>query len=326
MTFDELIQQSQDICTDDQTVSYTGMTDSLTFIKREINTTISDIHALMKEYRLEPPPKTLRTVADRTYYAYPSGLAKAESFTVDIGTITPPLKIVQSQQEWDDLQRIAIISGYPTHVFPRRDDFGLYPTPSDAFTVTVVGSYSPVRMTASDYVTGVVQVTYNSDIITTTGGVFTPSMVGRWFSLTDPTSLIPNGEWYRIGSYISPSSLGLSRTYAEETQQGCTYVIGQSPEIPEEIHAYIPYKVGSVYWTVRRQDSSRSQELLNYFYTGDFNNSRRSGRARAGILQALNDMQTHGRGNGPLIETTGSRYNSNYLNNTIWGTTLSDSS
>jgi len=326
MTFDELVQQSQDICVDDQSVSYTGMTDTLTFIKREINNTISDIHSLMKEYRLEPPPKTIRTEAEETYYAYPSGLLKAESFTIDIGSITPPLKIVQSQQEWDNFQQVAIISGFPTHVFPRRDDFGLYPTPSDAFTLTITGSYHPVRMTAGDYQTGVVAVTNNSDVITTTGGSFTQSMVGRWFSLSDGTTLTPNGEWYRVDGYISTTQMRLSRPYGESTAQGQTYIIAQSPELPEELHQYIPYKVGSVYWHTRRHDSVRAQELANYYYTGDFNNTRRTGSIRNGILATLHDMQTNGRGNGPLIETKSRYFSDGYLNNTIWGTTISDNS
>lgn len=323
MTFGELIQQSKDICIDDQSTSYTGMTDSLTFIKREINNAVSDIHTLMKEYRLEPPPKTVQTEANTIYYAYPPGLMKAESFTIHLNTITPELRIVQSQQEWNRLQQISITSGFPTHVFPRRDDFGIYPTPSDVFEVSVVGTYQPVRMTASDVTTGVVNAT-QGDATITTQSLFTSSMVDRWFTLTDSTSLIPNGDWYRLKTYTNTSSMELSRTYTGPSVEGSSFIIGQSPEIPEELHQYIPYKVGSIYWAIRRMDSKKGQELANYFFTGDLNNSNRSGKMTGGVMATLNDLKNKGRGNTNLIET-GGNYRRDYLTDTIWGTTLSDS-
>mgnify|MGYP003557614068 FL=1 len=327
MTFGELQQQSIDICIDDQSTSYTGMTDTLTFIKREINNAVSDIFTLMKEYRLEPPPKTINTVANKIYYPYPPGLMKPRSFTVDIGTLIPPLKIVQSQKEWDWLQQMTNTSTFPTHIFPRRDDFGIYPTPTSVQTVTIVGSYQPTRMTRDDYSAGVVTVTYGDETVTTSNATFTEAMVGSQFILTDSTSFIPNGNSYRIASFTSPQSIELSRTFMEDTAQGQHFVIGQSPEIPEELHYYIPYKVGSVYWHTRRHDSVRGQELANYFYTGDYNNTKRSGKMTGGILATLNDLRTNGRGSSNLIETYGGGEDeaSIYMRNTIWGVTISDS-
>jgi hypothetical protein len=324
-TFSDIIQQSKDICIDDQSTTFTGMTDSLTFIKREINNTVSDIFTLMKEYRLEPPPKTIQTEADVIYYSYPPGLMKPESFTIGLNVQTPPLRIVQSQQEWDRIKSISLTSGYPTYVFPRRDDFGIYPTPNDVYTITIVGSYQPVRMTVDDYTTGVVGVTNGDETISTTGSVLTSAMVDRWFALTNSTSLIPSGKWYRISSFTNDSSMELSRTFTELSSSGQTFVIGQSPELPEELHQYIAYKVGSVYWHTRRHDSNRAQELANYFYTGDFNNTKRSGRITGGVISVLNDLKTMGRGNSNLIET-GGVYRNDYITNTIWSTILTDSS
>jgi hypothetical protein len=325
LTFGEIIQQSKDICIDDQSTTFTGMTDSLTFIKREINNSVSDIFTLLKEYRLEPPPKTVPTKANTKYYSYPPGLMKPESFTINLNTIVPPLKIVQSQQEWDRLQTISLTSGYPTHVFPRRDDFGVYPTPNAVYTITIVGSYQPVRMTVDDYTTGVVAVVNDDETISTTGSILTSSMVDSWFALTDSTSLIPKGNWYRLASFTDSSHMELSRTFTDLSAQGQTFKIGQSPELPEELHQYIAYKVGSVYWHTRRGDSNRAQELANYFYTGDFNNSKRSGRITGGAIQVLNDLKTMGRGNSNLIETGGSQVSTNYIENTPWNTTLQNS-
>ena len=322
MTYGEIIQQSIDICIDDQSVSYTGMSDPLTFIKREINNAVSDIFTLMKEYRLQPTPKIVATKSGYTYYSNPPGLMKPESFTIALGTHTPPLEIVQSQQQWNRYQQLPITSGFPTKVFPRRDDFGIYPTPDNIYNITIVGSYQPTRMNVADFTDGVVKVTNDSTELVITGGTFTESMVGRWFSLTDSTSLESNGNWYRISGYTSSTKLQLSRTFTEDTKQGQTFVIAESPEIPDELHQFIAYKVGSVYWNVRKQDSKRSQELANYFYTGDLNNSNRTGSIQGGILATLRDMKTNGRGNSNLIEMYADD-SEDYLTNTIWGTELS---
>lgn len=303
------------------------MTDDTTFIKREINNTVSDIFTLMKEYRLEPPPKTVPTIANTIYYPYPPGLMKAESFTVNTNTIIPELRIVQSQQEWNRLQQLAITSGFPTHVFPRRDDFGIYPTPADIYTVTIVGTYQPVRMTVDDYTTGHVSATNGDATITTSDGTFTEAMVDRWFTLTDSSSLIPSGKWYRIASFTYAQHMELSRTFTETSVEGATYVIGQSPELPEELHQFIPYKVGATYWHSRRHDSVRAQELLNYHMTGDYNNTKRGGsRMTGGVLATLNDLQNKNRGSSNLIETFDRGRENNYMTNVLWGTVLTDSS
>lgn len=324
MTYGELIQSCVDICVDDQSTSYTGMTDTLTFIKREINTAISDIFALMKEYKLEPEPKTIDTVADQIYYPYPPGLMKPRSFTVDIGTINPELKIVQSQSEWNNLQQTSVTSGYPTRVFPRRDDFGIYPTPNDVYEVTIVGSYQPIRMTQSDYTTGVVTVTEGSTTVTGSGA-FSEEMVGSWFCLTSGSGGIANGNWYRVAEHVTPQRIELSRTFTESSDQGRYFVIGQSPEIPEELHQYIPYKVGSLYHLIRRRDDVQAKRLENYFYTGDTTNAQRVGSMVGGVLLVLNDLKNKGRGSSNLIETS-SGYRRDPLMDTVWGTTLTDSS
>lgn len=326
MTNGQIIQQAKDICIDDQSVSYTGMTDSLTYIKREIGNTISDVFSLMKEYKLQPPPVTAYTQENVMYYSYPAGFMKAESFTTTIGALHPPLRIVQSQQEWDRLQSVPLTSTYPTHIFPRRDDFGVYPTPAGQYPIYITGIYQPQTMTAEDITSGVVAVTKNSSTVIITGGLpFTDDLIGRWFCLTDSTTLVPNGRWYRILSVTDTTHLELSRTFTEPSAEGQTFVIGQSPEIPEELHQFLAYRVGSVYWQTRRNDSAKAQELSNFFYTGDFNNSKRSGRITGGVLFVLNDLQNKGRGNSNLIETGGASVD-NYFDLVPWTTTLSDSS
>jgi hypothetical protein len=317
-SFSQLIQMSRDICISDQSVSYTGMSDDLTFIKREINNTVQSIYAMMKEYKLRPGPRTASTVATQVYYSNPPDFSKLESVTITSGTVNP-LRIVQSQEEWDRLTQITM-SGLPTHVFPRQYDFGLYPTPGAVYTMTLNGNYNPVNMVNADYTDGTVTTTLNSTAVTGASTIFTAAMVNRWFAITSDG--IAQGNWYKVNTYTSGTVIAITPTFAEASGATQNYLIGESPEIPVELHEYIPYRVGSVYWHTRRHEPVRAQELSNYFFTGEFGSSKRTGTINGGILGTLHDLQMKGRGNSNLIETGGVDYNSNYITNTIWGTVL----
>lgn len=320
-TFTQLQQIVTDLCIDDQTTSTTGMTSTDVFIKREINSTVSFLFSLLREYQLQPGPRTASTVAAQTYYAYPADLSKVESITVTVGTIAQPLKIVQSQEEWDRLQQFPISSGFPTHAFPRQLDFGIYPTPNGIYTMTLNGNYRPVNMTENDYITGTIACTTGLAVITGSGTTFTSSMVDRFLALT--TGGIPYGNFYNIASYQSATQITLSTIFNDlTTSSGLSYVIGQSPNIPDELHEFIPYRVASAYWMTRRHDAVKASQYANYFYTGDFNNPNRKGNVRGGVLAVLNDLKMKGRENSNLVEM-GSYNPNNYITNTIWGTTLS---
>ena len=62
------------------------------------------------------------------------------------GGVAYPLIVIQSQLEWNRINQIDF-SGttIPQFIFPRRDDFGIYPTPQDAYTVSLT---SNLMMTA----------------------------------------------------------------------------------------------------------------------------------------------------------------------------------
>lgn len=321
-SFDGLIQQSIDSVIDDATVTYDGMSDTRTFIKREINNTVSYLYSLMKEYKLQPPPITALTEEGEIYYAYPPGFSKLESLTVALGTHTPPIRIVQSQQEWDQLQQIPVSAGFPSAVFPRQYDYGIYPTPQSAYAMTLNGHYHPVNMTVSDYTTGLIKLTEDSaNIVGSAGATFTSSMVGRW--LVKTTDDIPSGDWYKIVGYTSPTIITVNHTYTGSTVEGQAYMIAESPDIPDELHDFIPYRVASTYYALRRKDLVQSKAMLNFFYTGDFDNPNRRGNIKGGILAVLKDLKERGHGNSQIIEM-GNSNNSNYMRDGIWSLTLGE--
>lgn len=318
-TFGTLVQAAQDYSIDDTATTVTGLSSAEAFLKRETNHSVKDIFTLMKKYKLQPPPKTASTVSGQIYYHNPPGMTKIESVTIATGTIVPPLRIIHSQDEWNRLQMIPVTNGYPLAVFPRRDDFGIYPTPNAVYTLTLVGNYEPINMTADDYSTATVTATQNSQTITGSGTTFTSTMVGRWFSLTDSNG-VSNGNWYRISAFTSTTSITLESYFEEATVTGGTYIIGESPEIPEELHEFIPFRSSAVYYATRRRDLEQAQRMMNYYYTGDFNNPNRSGNIRGGVLAVLKDLKENGRGNSQVTEMGPTpRINTIQLNN--WSST-----
>lgn len=324
-TFSELIQDSQDVCIDDDTTTYTGLTDTESFIKREINSTNTDLFNLLKKYKLQPPPYTDTTVANQIYYNFRPGFSKLTSLTVNVGTYVPPLRIIESEDEWNVLQSVPTISGWPQAVFPRRDTYGIYPIPQYAYTMTLTGLWIPLNMTVVDYVTGTIQLVNGTPNIVGSGTTFTASMVGSWLATTDATRGIPNGNFYRIATWTDATHMTVDRNVIDTSASGLSFVIGQSPEIPEELHQFIPYRVGAAYYGLRRRNPTLAQQYLNYYYTGDYNNIEREGEIKGGVINVLNDLLEKGRDNSGLVETGGSSAMADIIRDASWTTIISPS-
>ncbi|SRR5258708_3220678 len=322
-TFSSLLQYSQNYVVDASSVSTNGLSDATTFLKHEVNNAVRFIVSIAKEYKLQPLPQTASTVKNQIYYHYPPGMNKLETVKVTVGTISPPLKCIESQEEWDVLQQLPNqVSIYPQAYFCRKDDFGIYPTPQDVYTITLTGTYNPNNMTVADYTLGTISATNNSLTLTGAGiATFDATMVNRWFSLTDANG-ISNGSWYRIGAYTSPTVLSLETYFQETTGSALTYLIGQSPEIPSEMHEFIPYRAAAVFYATRRKDPKQAQTMMNMFYTGDFDNTTRRGTIRGGILGVIADLKERGRNNSQVVQM-GEYRKFDLIKDNIWGVTLS---
>jgi hypothetical protein len=323
MTFGQITQASKDVCIDDTATTYTGLSDTESFIKREINDTNTDLFSLLRKYKLQPPPYTESTVIGQTYYNFRPGLSKLTSLVVNTGTYKPPLRIVDSEDEWNRLQQVPSVSGWPQAVFPRRDTYGIYPTPQAVYTMTLTGLWIPVNMTASDYTAGTIAWTNGSAAIVGTNTTFTAAMVGQWLAPTDSKG-VPNGNFYRVATYTDATHITVDRNVIDTTASGLTYVIGQSPEIPEELHQFIPYRVGAAYYGIRRRNPTLAQSYLNYFYTGDYNNNKREGEIMGGVLSVLNDLLEKGRDNSALVETGGTSSTVDIIRDASWTSLISE--
>ncbi len=317
MTFGEIIADSQDLCIDDSSTTYTGLSDTKSFIKRQINNVNTDIFNLLKNYKLQPPPYTDSTIANQIYYPFRPGFSKLTSLVVNVGTYKPPLKIVQSEDEWNQLQQVPVTAAWPVKVYPRRDDFGLYPTPQTVYTMTISGIWIPVNLTADDNITGTIAWTNGSPNIVGTTTAFTTSMVGSWLASTGSDG-VPNSNMYRVATYTNATHITVDRNVIETTASGLSFVIGQSPEIPEDLHQFIPYRVAAAYYSIKRRNPTLAQQYLNYFWTGDYDNIKREGEFTGGVLNVLNDLLEKGRSNSGLVETGGGDGNLDVIRDANW--------
>lgn len=322
-TYSSLLQSAQDLVVDPSVSSTTDISATSVFLARHINDTIGYIFGLLQNYKTLPTPKTMSTVADQIYYHYPPGMLELDSVTMTIGDIAYPLKPINSQAKWNELQQLDITSSdVPQYYFPRQSDFGIYPTPSAVRTVTVVASYLPRNLATDDYVTGTVASAQNSQTLTGTNTTWTSGMVGRWFCETN-SSGIPVGNWYRIGAFGTTTSLTLESVFEESALSGATYVIAESPELPEELHQYIPFRAAANYLATQRRNPTAAQPLLNYFFTGDYSNARRNGGTQGGVLGVVNRYKNHGSSNSQINELhKGYRHT---FRNEAWATVLSES-
>lgn len=321
-TFGTILKTTQNYCIDDETSSSNSLSDSRTFLKREINKSVQYIQRKLNMYKTRGTPKTMSTVADQIYYHYPPGLNNIVSATMDIGDRHYPMEILSNQMVWDRYQEVEILANrILQYVFPRQYDFGIYPTPGDVYTVTLVGNYLPQRMSAEDYNDGTVSVSQNSQTVTGSGTTFTSNMVGRWFceANSDGDAI---GNWYKISAFGSTTSLTLQSFFEESSLSASNYVIGESPEIPEEAQEFIPYKAAASYYATVRKDPEQAQKLLNYFFTGDFANPRRSGKLEGGILDIVSRYKNEGRGASPLIRMHKGQYDGRNPFDERWSTTL----
>lgn len=219
--------------------------------------------------------KTSTTVATQQYYHYPQGLVNIEGCYITIGQVKYPVTVVNSQYQWDWLNALAVQpTALPQFIFPRKSDFGIYPIPQAAYTITFNYHYRDRNLTVADYTTGSVTVTQNSQTVTGLGTTFTPAMVNRFFFVTD-TANTGEGFGYRISTYVSPTEITLESGYEGATAGTLTYKIGQVPDFPEEGHIILVDGATADFYSGVRHDITSATWFNNKFFTGDGQNNNR---------------------------------------------------
>ena len=251
--------------------------------------------AKMANYRTQKP-YTDSTVVNQQYYPYPVGLVNFETVIVTVGSISYPMTVINNQFTWDSLNSIPFQpTTFPRFVFPRVDDYGIWPIPQGVYPITFNYHWRDRNLSVADYTTGTVAVSSTSTPanITGTGTTWTAAMVGRWFSVTDPTEP-GQGFWYRVLTYNSPTSLTLFRPWQGSTGTGFTYVIGETPELPEEMHICLAHGVTADYYSNIKNDEVSAGRWENRFWTGDPANSSRDfgdSKVIGGLIGGINKYE-----------------------------------
>lgn len=235
---------------------------------------------------------TFSTVASTQYYNNPPGYMTSDGIVITVGSVNYPLKLISSEYLWEQLNAVLLqASALPQFYYPRRDDFGIWPIPQAVYTGTMYYHYRDRNLSVADYQAGTITVTSNSAAVVGVGTAFTAAMVGRWLFITD-TTVPGQGYEYRIVAVADTTHLTLARTFIGTTTSGVSgYKIGETPEIPEELHQCLPDGITAGYYADIRKDPKNAQMFLNKFYTGDMGNaSRKEGDTNiaAGLIGGIN--------------------------------------
>jgi len=205
------------------------------------------------------------------YYPYPPGYVTSDGIVLSVGSINYPLRLISSEAIWEQLNAVLLqASAVPQYYYPRRDDFGIWPIPQNLYNGQIYYHYRDRNLLVSDYSGGTISVTQNSNQVVGSETAFTAAMVGRWFTIDDVT--IPGrGYFYRVVNVnVSGQILYLARVYAGTTETGVSsYRVGESPEIPEDLHMYLVDGVTGGYYKDIRKDTENSKRFLNSFWTGN---------------------------------------------------------
>lgn len=303
LTFSDLIARCQDGAGRDTSTA------SLTFFKQRINTNAEFVLSKLPS-KFSEVERTFSTVADQQYYHYPPNIRRIESLMLTIGSLDYPLHPMHSLHEWRRLNSIDIDAGaFPERFLERQRDFGIWPIPQAVYTGTMIHSIRAGGMTRTDYTTGTVTATENSQTITGAGGASWSTANGvvadMWFSLAD-TNGESRGSWYRIGTVGSTTSITLESVFEEATIAGSNYIIGETPELPEESHEIVAQLSIGDYFAELRQDQTKAQGWRNLAWTGDWNKSTRDPKLVEGGL--INIVRTYeNRSESQLIRRNATR-------------------
>ena len=296
-------------------LSNTGLASStsvIQFFNIHLQTRCQDALAAFSSWKNQQTQST-NTAVGQQYYSYPPGVINVESATIQQGTIVYPIKVVNSQEEWNYINQYPNTNTMiPQFIFPRQHDFGVWPVPNATHALTLNFIYTTPPLNVADYTSGTVTVTSNSQSVTSSGAVFTANMIGRYFVLTDASGN-PTDYWYKItGVNYSTNVLTLQSYYEGTTAASQKYLIGQVPELPDEAHILLSWGVTSD-WFASRGNTDKSTNFNNLYYTGDMTNAQRMGKNILGGIIGLRERYAQ-RADKKVVTMNSKAHTNYYIN------------
>jgi len=219
--------------------------------------------------------QTSITIAGEQYYSYPVGTVGVDSATITVGSQNFTLSPIYDQYTWNMLNALTTQpSTFPQFIYPRKDDFGVWPIPQDTYDINFQRFFRDRNLSVEDYTTGTISLSSGSSTAVGSGTTFTNAMVGRWLTITDTTKY-GQGYWYKVDSFTDATHLELQDLWSNASITGATYRIGETPEIPEEGHILLPAGTAADFYAGLRNEANNATWWNNVFWTGDGNNNIR---------------------------------------------------
>jgi hypothetical protein len=228
--------------------------------------------------------KITNIVDGQQYYQMPSDVIRVSDIRVLNGTTYYVPELVTSEEMWNKMNSTTYSGNYPTHFYIRGfNEIGLWPIPSSNVTNGLTVSFEPqhVELTQADVTTGSVTVSNGSINVTHSGTSFTPQMVGRYFQVTDST----DGRWYRIGAYVSSSSIQLENYYEGISGSGRSFRIGEIMKIPQG------YQDAPVFFALDRYYLTQGDKNTAAVYSLRFDQKLKSAKSTYGKSTAKSGVK-----------------------------------
>jgi len=206
------------------------------------------------------------------FYPFPANVSKITNDTITIGQLVYTCIPVNSNAEWTRLNALPYSAAYPAYAYIYNRQLGFWPIPSTTgYVITIYGQEKVSDMTYADYLTGTVDYTGGSNIITGVGASWTsvyPSgdlTSANLFIIIAPP--FGDGIPYQITSVQSNTSLTLAKPIlGKQIQSGASYTIGQYPLLDDNFHDAIVYGALRTYFESIALSDSQAQ-----YYAGLYN-------------------------------------------------------
>ena len=268
MTWSTMISEVQGLTGDSTTTT-------LTRLKRDLNYAIHDIRAKLKGvYPLENE-YLATTVASTQYFALPADFLRPKVVSVEISDIKYPLQEVQNPLIWEQMNEVTTNTGtIPTHYYIRhrlgRDEIGLFPIPTAACDTNGLLIYyiaDPPDLSVDDVALTVAGLTNGDATVTHAAVGFTSVMVDddRW--LIPDVATGGDGNFYRMITFTSTSSIELDRTYEGLTDTSVSLTVAQVPLLPKNTDILPVYYANAMY-QYRKRDYSKGREMMGLYKLG----------------------------------------------------------
>lgn len=198
------------------------------------------------------------------FYPLPANVSKLKNDTITIGQLVYTPAPVQSIQEWTKLNALPYNSDIPAYFYIYNGGIGFWPIPSSTGNVITLNCQIVAPdMTYSDYSTGTITVSQNSNVVTGSGTTWSsvfPTNVDLTYANIFLSVNPPKGDGilYQVQMFTSDTNALLSRPIANQiTGSGATYTIGQYPYLKADFHDAIVYGALRIYFNsiVKNADS-----------------------------------------------------------------------